>query len=538
MSGPAASRWERVTALGFALLANVLLLLASQQLLAAMVGPQGAARLGPAVAGIAGLTGLPLVLLLLLVSRTGPIDQAGAVATRALTIAPPLAAVVVIPLLWGNTLLSTSIPALLPSLAPVLAAAWATALFLAVPLTSLLRRLGPRDEDEAESVASRWSGGLTSLAVASALLGLGFALARGPARDGQGDMDHLVLIAGLLGIVALVALAGATVGGAASGEVLGLARRLERPDDAAGARPLVVTRPDRLGVLLGELEALRRDLAAEHQRYQDTLAQTREAAVAKAEFLAAVSHELRTPLNSICGFSQLMLEGMPTVLSLEQNEDVRLIRTSGMQLLGLINDILDISMIESGELRLYFAPEDIADIVDEAVRAHRPLVQDTGVELRAEVPAGLPKVTCDRRRIGQILNNLLSNATKFTEHGAITISAVYDPLAGRMDVLVSDTGIGIPQEHIEAIFLEYHQVGGLTNRKQGTGLGLAIARSIAVHHGGSLAVHSNPGRGSVFTLSLPLDPPRKPTSIDMTAEAVRASQRFRQSRSAQESDAS
>ncbi|MBL9103300.1 MAG: hypothetical protein JNL82_20305 [Myxococcales bacterium] len=545
MPGPAASRWERVTALGVALAACLVLLLVSRQLLAAMVGHAGLARLGPAVVAIAGLSGLALVLVLLLVARTGPIGQAVSVATRVLSIAPPLAALVVIPLLWGDILFATSIPALLPSLAPVLAAAWAAALCVAVPLAPLLRWLTQRDDDDPEASPARWAGLLTGPAVAAALLALGFALARSPAAAAgpfapttaasleahSRDLAPLVLVAGLLALVALVALAGGTLGAAASNQVLSLARRLERPDEAAGARPLVVTRLGRIGVLLGELEALRRDLAAEHQRYQDTLAQTKEAAVAKAEFLAAVSHELRTPLNSICGFSQLMLEGMGDVLSGEQREDVRLIRTSGMQLLGLINDILDISMIESGELRLYFAPEDIAEIVDDAVRAFRPLVQESGVELRTEVPEGLPRVVCDRRRIGQILNNLLSNATKFTDSGSITISAVYDPLAARLDLLVSDTGIGIPQEHIEAIFLEYHQVGGLGHRKQGTGLGLAIARSIAVHHGGSLSVHSNPGRGSTFTLALPLDPPRKPTSIDMTAEAVRASQRLRQTRS-------
>src|SRR5690606_493827 len=136
------------------------------------------------------------------------------------------------------------------------------------------------------------------------------------------------------------------------------------------SRPLVTTRRDRLGALQAELERLRRDLVAEHRLYQETLAQTREAAEAKAEFLAAVSHELRTPLNSICGFSQLLLEGLKTPLSDEQREDIRLIRTSGMQLLGLINDILDISMIESGELRLYFASEDPADMIDEVTRQH------------------------------------------------------------------------------------------------------------------------------------------------------------------------
>jgi signal transduction histidine kinase len=531
MSGPAASRWERVTALGVALLACLGLLAGSRLLLDLTAGP-AAARLGPTAAAIAGLTALVHLVLLVMFSRTGPIGQAAAMAVRGLVVAPPLAAAVVVPALWGQALLATSAGTLVPALGPALAAVWAAALLVAVPTARLLVRVAPREDLDPDAVAGRWRRAFTGLALASGLVALGHALGRGAADPPPPGLGLLVLLGGLVVVLALVGLAGHSVGVAAAGEVLQLARRLEREaEDGAPTRPIVVTRDDRMGVLLGELETLRRDLAAEHQRYQDTLAQTKAAAVAKAEFLAAVSHELRTPLNSICGFSQLLLEGMPTELAAEQREDVRLIRTSGMQLLGLINDILDISMIESGELRLYFAPEDIAEIVDEVARAHRPLVQEVGVELRVEVPQGLPRVVCDRRRIGQILNNLLSNATKFTERGAITISAVYDPLSARLNVLVSDTGIGIPTEHIEAIFLEYHQVGGLSQRKQGTGLGLAIARSIAVHHGGALWVQSSPGRGSTFTLALPLDPPRKPTSIDMTAEAVRASQRLRQPRS-------
>jgi signal transduction histidine kinase len=530
MPGSVASRRERAWALGVALLACLVLLAASQALLAWMTGP-ALARLGPAAAALAGLVALVHLVLLLMSARTGPIDQAGELAVRALVVGPPVAALAVVPVMWGPALFATSVPALLPQIVPVLAAVWAAALFVAAPTAVLLRRLAPVDRGEPESLVSRWAGLFTACAVATALIALGYALGRGVAEPPPAGLRELGLLLGLVVVIVLAELAGLSVGVAGSGEVLAVARRLDRIDEYNGARPLVVTRLDRMGELMAELEALRRDLAAEHQRYRDTLAQTREAAVAKAEFLAAVSHELRTPLNSICGFSQLLLEGMmPTSLAAEQREDVRLIRTSGMQLLGLINDILDISMIESGELRLYFAPEDIAEIVDEVARIHRPLVQEAGLELRAEVPEGLPRVVCDRRRVSQILNNLLSNATKFTERGSITISALYDPLAGRLLVRVADTGIGIDSDDIDAIFEEYHQVGSLSRRKQGTGLGLAIARSIAVHHGGSLGVTSWLGRGSTFTLQLPLDPPRKPTSIDMTAEFVRASQRIRHPR--------
>jgi len=529
MPGSVASRRERAVALGIALLAGLALLATSQTLLAWMTGPVAGLRLGPAAVVLAGLTILAHLAFLVLSARTGPIDQAAELAVRTLVVAPPLAVLAVVPAMWGPDLLATSIPALLPQVGPVLCAVWAAALFVTPLAAALLRRIAPVDRGPPEEVASRWAGLFGACVAATALVALGHALARGLDEAPPASLAHLTLLLGLGVVVGLVVLAGVTIGAAGSGEVIAVARRLDRADgpDPASGRPLAVTRLDGLGELMAELEALRRDLAAEHQRYHDTLAQTREAAVAKAEFLAAVSHELRTPLNSICGFSQLLLEGMPTDLAAEQREDVRLIRTSGMQLLGLINDILDISMIESGELRLYFAPEDIAEIVDEVARIHRPLVQEVGALLRAEVPDGLPRVVCDRRRISQILNNLLSNATKFTERGSITVSAAHDPLAGRLLVRVADTGIGIAPEDIEAIFNEYHQVGSLSRRKQGTGLGLAIARSIAIHHGGSLTVASTLGRGSTFTLALPLDPPRKPTSIDMTAEFVRASQRLR-----------
>ncbi len=520
-----ASRRERVWALTVALLACIFMVLVSQALLTWMVGTR---HLGPTAAAVAGLTVIAYLASLLLGTRSQNLSLAHAVALRAFTLGPPLAVIAVVPMMWTTALFSTSIPALLPQLVPVLAAVWGPALILRPLTTTVVLHRSHADNTPTEALTSEWAELFSACATGSGLIGLGYAFGRGSAEAPPATVGQLSLVLGLLGIIGLVRLAGHFIGVEASGEVVSVARRLDRIDEYNTARPIVMTREDRFGTLTLDLEQLRSSLATEYRRYHDTLEQTREAAVAKAEFLAAVSHELRTPLNSICGFSQLLLEGMmPTDLGAEQREDVRLIRTSGMQLLSLINDILDISMIESGELRLNFTSEDIADIVDEVARIHRPLVHEAGLELRAEVPEGLPRVVCDRRRISQILNNLLSNATKFTERGSITISAAHDPLVGRLMVRVADTGIGIAPEDTEAIFTEYHQVGNLARRKQGTGLGLAIARSIAVHHGGSLTVLSHLGRGSTFTLALPQDPPRKPTSIDMTAEVIRATQRSR-----------
>jgi signal transduction histidine kinase len=530
MASPTATRWQTVWGLAVALLASIVLLLGSQLALTLMTpGPP----LQRTAAVLAGLVAVVHLVVLFLSSRTASIDQAGREAARALQVAPPLALVITVPLLWGGVLATTSLPMLVPTLGPVLTAVWAAAVALAPLCQAAYHALaGPAaaESEEAPSARVHWAGLCASAVAAAGLFASGRILA---AAAPEAGLLELVPGLGLLGFVLLFALAGNSLARDAGVEVVALARRLDRLDEttAAYARPIVTTRLDAFGALQADLERLRRGLVEEHRLYQETLAQTREAAEAKAEFLAAVSHELRTPLNSICGFSQLLLEGGITALADEQREDIRLIRTSGMQLLGLINDILDISMIESGELRLYFAPERPDDMIDEVARQHRPLVQEAGLELRTEVPTDLPRIVCDRRRICQILNNLLSNATKFTERGSITIGAIYEPLSGRLMIRVTDTGIGIASEDIGKIFEEYGQVGNLSQRKKGTGLGLAIARSIAEHHGGALSVTSAAGRGSTFVLSLPLDPPRKPTSIDMTAEAVRASQRSRVPRS-------
>src|SRR5690606_7917390 len=235
--------------------------------------------------------------------------------------------------------------------------------------------------------------------------------------------------------------------------------------------PVVATSADEVGELFARLEDLRERLVDEMDLYEEALAKTRHADALKAEFLSAVSHELRTPLNAIGGFAQLLLEELPGTLTEAQAEDLRLVQAGARQLLGLINDILDLSMIESGELRLAYGPVDLAAVTHEVVRIHQPQVRGRPVRLSAEVEPELPNVVCDERRLRQILTNLVSNAVKFTERGTITVRAAYD---GRHDGVVIrciDTGIGIDAADLVQIFEEYRQAGSPKRRTRGTGLG-------------------------------------------------------------------
>ena len=326
-------------------------------------------------------------------------------------------------------------------------------------------------------------------------------------------------------LLALAAVAAGTLGETPGGDVMSIARRVDAigyGSVAAIDDPVVVTSGDETGQLLARLEDLRARLQHETQLYEGALDRTREADARKSDFLSAVSHELRTPLNVVGGFAQLLLEGVPAPLSEAQAEDVRLIRAGGQQLLELINDILDMSIIESGELRLQFEATDVAAMIRDVVLIHKSLVHDKGVVLQTEIGPDVPSVVCDRRRITQILTNLVSNAIKFTEQGSITVRAAFDPRSDGVVIRCIDTGIGIEAEDLNAIFEEYRQAGSLRRRTKGTGLGLAIARRIAQHHGGTLTVESTAGEGSTFTLRLPLEPPQRLTRIDMTEESVRS----------------
>jgi signal transduction histidine kinase len=227
----------------------------------------------------------------------------------------------------------------------------------------------------------------------------------------------------------------------------------------------------------------------------------------KSEFLANMSHELRTPLNAVIGFSEVLGEEMFGELNEKQSEYVDDIHTSGRHLLSLINDILDLSKIEAGRMELDVTTFDIREALGNALTLVGERAARGGIVLESEIEESLADMTGDERKVKQILLNLLSNAVKFTpEGGRVTLTAKAADVA--LVIAVRDTGVGISAEDQEHIFEEFRQVGTDYARKvEGTGLGLTLTRRFVELHGGEIAVESEPGAGSEFLITLPLEPP-------------------------------
>lgn len=229
----------------------------------------------------------------------------------------------------------------------------------------------------------------------------------------------------------------------------------------------------------------------------------------KSQFLANMSHELRTPLNSIIGFSRVILKGIDGPVTDPQKQDLEAIYNSGQHLLGLINDILDISKIEAGKVELAFDETDLQQLIHGVMSTAIALVKGKPIELQESVPPDLPLVRCDTRRIRQVLLNLVSNAAKFTDEGFIRVEAAADDKF--VSIHVSDSGIGIPDERQDHVFEAFTQVDSAPSRKYGgTGLGLTISKSFVELHGGEIRVESEVGKGSTFTVTLPIAGPRPP----------------------------
>jgi signal transduction histidine kinase len=224
----------------------------------------------------------------------------------------------------------------------------------------------------------------------------------------------------------------------------------------------------------------------------------------KSAFLANMSHELRTPLNAVIGFAQMLAARYFGDLTAKQAEYVDDIAASGRHLLSLINDILDLSKVEAGRMELESVEFDLRAALGNALTLVRERAQHGAVALRLEMDPALGALVGDERKFKQVLLNLLSNAVKFTPQGG-EVRVVARRLDGNAQIAVSDTGIGIAPQDQEVIFEAFRQVGTDAARKrEGTGLGLALARRFVELHGGTLRVESAAGKGSTFTITLPL----------------------------------
>jgi signal transduction histidine kinase/CheY-like chemotaxis protein len=223
----------------------------------------------------------------------------------------------------------------------------------------------------------------------------------------------------------------------------------------------------------------------------------------KTNFLANVSHELRTPLTSIRSFAEILLQ-FPDEETASREEFLQIIASESDRLSRLIDDLLDLAKMDLGRVEWSFSSVELPSLLSFCVRSVAPLAHDKRLSLRLEVARDLPPVRADRDRIAQVLNNLLSNALKFTHEGAVTVGGA--SCGDEVRVYVSDTGPGIPPDERERIFEKFHQVTGSDQAKPaGSGLGLAICAEIVANHGGRIWVTDAPGAGSTFQFTLPAD---------------------------------
>jgi PAS domain S-box-containing protein len=241
---------------------------------------------------------------------------------------------------------------------------------------------------------------------------------------------------------------------------------------------------------------------------QELIRNLKEVDQLKSQFLANMSHELRTPLNSIIGFSRVILKGIDGPITDMQNQDLTAIYNSGQHLLGLINDILDLARIEAGKMELNFEEVHLSEMIHSVFSTAKGLVKEKPVQLIEAVPADMPTIRGDTMRVRQVMINLISNASKFTDEGSITIQTeVQRGPNGKLEALINvvDTGPGISQEGQEKLFRAFSQVDGSATRKSGgSGLGLSICANLVQLHGGRIGVHSQEGHGSTFWFTVPL----------------------------------
>ena len=275
-------------------------------------------------------------------------------------------------------------------------------------------------------------------------------------------------------------------------------------------RSIVVPNRDEFGALARRMNEMSREL---HQLYDEQRraahqlralnAELEQASRAKSNFLASMSHELRTPMNAILGFTEMIRDGLYGEVPPDIQEPVSDIHTCGRQLLGLINNVLDLSKIEAGHMELAPSEYVVEDVVSTVKLSLRALAASKGLELVTAVAPDLPLCFGDGKRITQCLMNLVGNALKFTAEGRVEIRVEQE--GDHLRFAVADTGIGIAADQVEHIFEEFRQADATVTRDfGGTGLGLAITKKLVELHGGRIWVESKPGKGSTFFFTVPV----------------------------------
>lgn len=288
-------------------------------------------------------------------------------------------------------------------------------------------------------------------------------------------------------------------------------------DSAPGGQAIVVRGVDQVGQLTVAFNRLVERFYAAEEAYRRDLSGALNYERERSDFLAALSHELRTPLNVILGFADVLLSEVDGPLSPEARESLTVVRQSGSHLRSLINDILDLSALETGRLNLQLKQTNLWSIATDVVRESRLAAESK--ELSIELAGEPVEAVADQLRVRQVLGNLVSNAVKFTSHGGITVTV------GRRDdqatLSVTDTGPGIAKEEQSAVFEEYRQSGDWQSRGAGSGLGLAITRRLVRMHGGRIELTSKLGEGSRFTVLLPISGPPDSGATPSQADAPR-----------------
>ena len=260
-----------------------------------------------------------------------------------------------------------------------------------------------------------------------------------------------------------------------------------------------------------ELEEEMREHLATAAELRSATAEAERAGAAKAEFLAKMSHELRTPLNAVIGYSQMLLEDAQAEGDKAGAADLEKIHGAGHHLLRLVNEVLDLSKIEAGKMELAPEETDIGALVRDTAESCRTQVTEHGNELVVEIDERLGRILCDARKVQMVILQLVENAAKFTSNGKVTVRAQPKPgaEAQAIHIAIRDTGAGIPADRIPLLFENFHVAEDASPTKYGgTGLGLALSLKLSRLMGGDIAVQSEVGAGSCFTIELPIAPPQ------------------------------